>query len=200
MKKLKYILAAVALSMGLAGCMDLQDSYDYKPANIDNHIYMSAMEFIESRQDIFSQLKRAIVHSEIDQAIYTQTARNYTYLLLTNSAFAGASGILSSHGAANVEAMDKATLRNILLYHTVQGYYHGLGTLSFDAVNVITLWDSPQAIMTLKLNNRVSIEQYSRLVVNDMAGTSAPVTATVSNILATNGAIHVLDKEAIYKP
>ncbi len=193
-------IAAVLLGITLTGCMPLQDSYDYKPANIDNNVYMDTWDFIESRQDIFSQLSRAITHSEIDPEIYRQTDRRYTYLLLTNTAFGGATGLLATYGASSVEQMDKAVMRDILLYHTVNGYYHGLGTLSFDAVNVITLWDSPDAIMTMKLNNRNSLEQYSRLVVNDLAGSSTAVTATVSNILTTNGAVHVFDKPLIYKP
>ncbi|MDR2628102.1 MAG: hypothetical protein LBC40_08740, partial [Dysgonamonadaceae bacterium] len=91
-------------------------------------------------------------------------------------------------------------LRNILLYHTINGYYHGLGTLSFDAINVITLWNHPNAIMTLKLNNSPSIESYSRLVINDTAGSSTAVTAETSNIFTTNGVVHIVNKQIIYKP
>ena len=96
--------------------------------------------------------------------------------------------------------MDKETLKNILLYHTVDGYYHGLGTLNFDPTYVITLWKSPDAFMTLRLNNKNSIEQYSRLIINDMAGNSTPVTAITSNILTTNGVVHVVDTQIVFKP
>lgn len=54
--------------------------------------------------------------------------------------------------------------------------------------------------MTLKLNNSASIESYSRLVINDMLGNSTPVTAMTSNILTTNGAVHVVGQEIVYKP
>ena len=54
--------------------------------------------------------------------------------------------------------------------------------------------------MTLRLNNKNSIEQYSRLIINDMAGNSTPVTAITSNILTTNGVVHVVDTQIVYKP
>jgi uncharacterized surface protein with fasciclin (FAS1) repeats len=192
--------AALLCLAALPGCLGLQEDYEYEPDNIDNHLYMTAWEFIESRPDIFSQLKRAIAHSGIDRSVYMQAEKKYTWLLLNNSAFAGAGGLLANNGAADVEDMDRETLRNILLYHTVDGYYHGLGTLSFDAIHVITLWRDPMAIMTLKLSNSPDIEAYSRLVVNDTAGSSATVTAETSNLLASNGAVHIVNKQIIYKP
>lgn len=200
MKTLKLYIILCISSLCLFSCLDIQDSYDYEPANIDNNVYMNTWEFIQSRPDAFSSLQTAIECSGIDLSIYTQTEKKYTYLLLHNDAFKGANGILSNYGVASIEDMNKETLTNILLYHVIDGYYHGLGTLNFDPINVITLWKSPNAFMTLKLNNSASIESYSRLVINDMLGNSTPVTAMTSNILTTNGAVHVVGQEIIYKP
>ena len=185
MKTLKLYIILCISSLCLFSCLDIQDSYDYEPANIDNNVYMNTWEFIQSRPDAFSSLQTAIECSGIDLSIYTQTEKKYTYLLLHNDAFKGANGILSNYGVASIEDMDKETLTNILLYHVI---------------NVITLWKSPNAFMTLKLNNSASIESYSRLVINDMLGNSTPVTAMTSNILTTNGAVHVVGQEIVYKP
>ena len=200
MKNIVLSLTTTLYCLLFSSCLGIQSSYDYEPANIDNNVHMNTWEFIQSRPDAFSSLKRAIEHSGIDINIYTQTDRKYTYLLLHNDAFKGANGILSNYGAASIEDMDKETLKNILLYHTVDGNYHGLGTLNFDPTYVITLWKSPDAFMTLRLNNKNSIEQYSRLIINDMAGNSTPVTAITSNILTTNGVVHVVDTQIVYKP
>ncbi|MDR2628046.1 MAG: hypothetical protein LBC40_08455, partial [Dysgonamonadaceae bacterium] len=110
MNKVGYIIILICLAV-LPACLELQEDYEYKPANLDNNVYMSAWEFVESRQDLFSQLKRAVIHSEIDPSVYTQSEKKYTWILLNNSAFAGVSGLLANNGAATVEDMDKETLR-----------------------------------------------------------------------------------------
>lgn len=196
MKRIERYMGILAVMIGLSGCLDYQDSYDYEPKNKDHLIYMSAWDFINVRQDVFSLLKQAIEYTELT-GVYTQTEQLCTYLLLDNTAMAT---IMTNAQVSNVTDMDKESLKNVLLYHTVDGYYHGVGTLSFDPVYVVTLWRSQDAIMTLKLDNTRTYTRYSTLLINDGLGSSTLVRATTSNLLATNGAIHVISKQVIYKP
>ena len=59
MKTLKLYIILYISSLCLSSCLDIQDSYDYEPANIDNNVYMNTWEFIQSRPDAFSSLQTA---------------------------------------------------------------------------------------------------------------------------------------------
>lgn len=203
-------MLVLSFAVMLGGCLDIQGSYDYKPSLVDPNLNMSAWEFIESRTDTFSILKQAIEF--VDQTypgfkdLYTQTDRKYTYLFLNNAGFTATTGGVfrnAGGGIASVSQMNPAALRNILLYHIVDGFYHSHsreGSLSFDPINVITMLRSQDAIMTMKISNANSRTEFSRLIVNDTAGSSTPVMAATSNLIATNGAIHVFSRQIVYVP
>lgn len=206
MKAIKYIIFALLATI-MVSCYDLQESYDYQPSYVNPYIEMTAWEFIEHRQDTFSILKEAIEFVDATSPgfkdLYTQTDRKYTYLFLNNGGFTRTNGVFPNAGVSSVSEMDPLKLKDILLYHIVDGYYHSHsveGSLNFDPINVITLLKSQDAVMTMKLNDRTSRESYSRLVINDNAGSSTAVSAATSNLLATNGAIHVFSQQLIYKP
>lgn len=203
---IKFIVCLVLLVMA-TGCYDLQESYDYKPVNADPYLHKSAWEFIEARQDTFSLLKQAILRVDTAypgfQNYYAQTDKKYTFMFLNNAAFRDKDGVFANTGKKEVSAIDPEVLKNILSYHIIDGYYHSLdvsGTLNFDPINVITLWRSQDAIMTLRLNNSVTQINYSRLIVNNNTGSSPTRTAVTSNLIATNGIIHVFSHQLIYRP
>ncbi|MDU1891544.1 MAG: fasciclin domain-containing protein [Dysgonomonas sp.] len=205
-KIIKYILAMSFLAI-LAGCYDLQESYDYEPVNANPYLNVSAWEFIEARQDTFSLLKQAIEHVDASfpgfKDYYKQSDKKYTFMFLNNAAFRDKDGVFVNTGQKEISAIDPVVLKDILSYHIVDGYYHSLdreGSLNFDPINVITLWKSQDAVMTLRLNNSVTQVNYSRLIVNNNTGTSPTRTAVTSNLIATNGVIHVFSQQIIYKP
>jgi hypothetical protein len=187
------ISAVLAL---LTGCWGIQESYDYRPVNTDPHINMTVWEFIEARQDTFSYLKQAIEY--VDAAYpgfkdcYTQTDKKYTFLLLNNAGFTGTSGVFRYFGVSAMESITPAALGNMLLYHTVNGHYHCLdisGTVNFKPVSVISALKLQKGVLAMKVNNTDSRTSFSRLIVTDYLGTAR--TAATSNLLATNGVIHV---------
>ena len=199
MKTILKITLALLFGYNLTGCMPLQDNYEYVPVNASPYIYMTAWEFINTRQDVFSSLKEAIEYVETaypgTQALYSQTERKYTYMFMTNDAF---KSLLGTHSLNTIQEMDVDLLHDILLYHIVDGYYHSLsaeGNLSFDNIYVITLLRSQDAVMSLKINNYDGRTSYSRLVVNDDMTNN---TAVSSNIVATNGIINSFNKPLIY--
>lgn len=207
MKQIVKYLAIIYLLIGVSGCYPIQESYDYKPVQADPYVNMTAWEFIESRQDVFSLLKEAIEY--VDESfpeigiskIYQQTEHKYTFCFLNDK---GMEDVMKNNGnVTSVTDIDPAVLRDILLYHIIDGYYHSLdvsGSLNFDPIYVVTLWKSPKAIMTLKINDKESNTEYSRLYANYGAGASTARLAVTSNIIANNGVIHVFNNQLIYVP
>ena len=211
---MKYTIKSLILLLTaccLHGCYGIQESYDYKPAKANPYLNQSVWEYIESRQDIFSLFKECVEH--VDAAypgfkdLYTQTTEKYTYLLLTNNAFSGTQGIFNQIGGSTaiteVDALDPEKLRDALLYHIVEGHYHSLdvsGSLSFSRIYVVTLLKKQDAIMTMKLEDNTGRNYYTRLVVNENTGSSLERWAKTSNLVATNGIIHIFDSYIYYKP
>lgn len=204
--KIKNIFLLSLMTL-MIGCLDIQDSYDYEPSNANPYLEMTTWEFIVQRQDTFSILKSAIEY--VDTAypgfknLYTQTDKKYTYLLLNDAGFTATGGVFKNSGVTSVQAMNPEKLRDILLYHIVEGAYHSLnteGSLNFEPINVITLLKSQNAVMTMCISNANSRTDYSRLKINQNLGSSTVVTAATSNLMPTNGVIHVFSQQIIYKP
>lgn len=207
MRILKYTILSLLTAL-ISGCYGIQESYDYEPANANSYLEMTAWEFIEQRQDTFSLLKRAIEHVDASfpgfKNLYQQTDKKYTYLLLNEIAIRWKStGVYGYLGINSIEDADPAKLRDVLLYHIVDGYYHSLspdGLLTFDPINVKTLLDNEKGIMTMKISNVAQRLEYSRLKINENAGSSTVFTAVTSNLITTNGVIHVFSQHLFYKP
>ena len=179
----------------LSGCMGVQENYKYTPSNCSNVVTMTVWDFIKSRPDVFSELRNAVRSSGIDSTLYYSNTSKYTYLLLNNEAITNLIAIIGP-----INSTTKSKWVNILSYHIIDGYYHGLGTLNFDPTYVITLWRSQDAIMTLQLESRNSFN-YSRLVVNGLDPAWTLLTSTykyavTSNLMCTNGVCHVLNRYA----
>lgn len=191
----------------MVGCLDIQGSYDYEPSNANPYLSVTAWEFIEQRQDTFSILKEAIEYVDVAypgfKNLYTQTDKKYTYLFLDDAGFTATGGVFKNAGVSSVQAMNPEKLRDILLYHIVEGCYHSLsigGSLNFEPINVITLLKSQDAVMTMRISDANSRTDYSRLKINENAGSSPVITAATSNLIPTNGVIHVFSKQLIYIP
>lgn len=200
---MKTILYCLILATVFASCdkLPLQDSFDYKPAPKNNRVNMTAWEYIQTNPEIFSNFE-ILVTEVFDPAYYSQRENKYTYLLLNN---AGVTELLNKYGVTiatlnQLTPEQKESLCNRLRYHIVNGYYHGVGTLSFEPVFVITLWKDPQAFMTMRVQKTIDYKTHSRVQVNYMAGSSTARTPVLSNILANNGAIHIFANVLEYRP
>lgn len=190
-----FVIISIGCVMLLSGCLGIQEDYKYTPSNSSNVVNMSVWDFMKSRPDAFSQLTDAVRSSKMDSTLYSSSTKKYTYLLLNNTAMSSLTAILGP-----VNSTTKSKWINVLSYHIVDGYYHGLGTLNFDPTYVVTLWRSQDAIMTLQLESRNSFN-YSRLVVNGLDPAWTLLTSTykyavTSNLMCTNGVCHVLNRHA----
>lgn len=87
MKKIINILFGVVLLFGMTSCelfgLDYQEDADFVAKKTDNNVNMTALQFINSRPDIFSSLIDAIEYTGL-QSLYEETGN--TFILLTNNA------------------------------------------------------------------------------------------------------------------
>ncbi len=211
-KSIKYIFIFF-LSIHLSGCWGIQESYDYKPDNVDQHTNMSAWEFIESRPDVFSLYKEAIEY--VDESYpgfkdyFTKKETLYTYLILNNTAFTSESttapGLYMKYGirtpsTATVRSINVDDMKKILSYSIIKGCYHAIdvsGAIGFEPMNVISVWESQEAEITLCMNEGRTTS-FSALVVNRGVPNHPEVIARNCNYLLTNGAAHVFNAQYFY--
>lgn len=163
--KLIYILLLVCCSVLLVQCNKLQDGYDYNPSYYDTHINMTVMDFMRSRQDMFSGMLAAIEYVDKDPAfkdvkeMYSSTGN--TFLLLHNNALtnledANSYWVLNQIQAPHPDTPSKIiyqrgsdwgqyprdTIANLLRYHVLKG------TQTYS-----TLTSSPTWVETFALRN-----------------------------------------------
>lgn len=196
-KLMMFCLALVTLTA--CGDLELQENYDYDSSVADPHINMTAWEFFQSRQDIFSELTKAIEYTELKD-YYTQTETLYTFLALNNDAIRSYME-KNFPGIENITDCDKAAVKNLLLYHIIDGEYSSYGQLPVEPQFVITLLQGEEGLMTMCVRKNPWQGAVGQIVINNTGsnGKSPMRTARTSNIMPVNGVIHVFDKYCYYQ-
>ena len=198
----KYMITALlAVAVLAAGCakLPLQKSHKYNPTSLDRRQGVDCWTFIETNAQL-ATMKEAIEMCGM-QDIYTQTEHKYTFLLLDETAFS--TYILPAMNVGDIGEAPVDELRSILEFHVIKGEYDSYnGAIGYDPVYVITLWQSPDAVMTIKLNDdsSKSNRQQDRVTLMDQCGHSTVIKATSSDYLMTNGPAHILSRNCLYKP
>lgn len=200
-KKIINKLAILILALvTMTGCdLSLQKDYDYNGSVLDPHVKMTAWEYLQSRTDIFSTLIEAIEYTGLKD-YYTQTGNTYTYLALNNTA-------LKSYmadrypGAKLISECDKDAVKKLLLYHIVDGDYSAYGNLQVEPMFVLTMLKGEEGLMTMLVRKNPWQADAGKVVVNDTGsnGNSPMKSAVTSNIMPTNGVIHVFESYCYYK-
>ena len=157
MKKTIYRTLFFCLSViALAGCdLELQKNYDYEASVDDPHVNVTAWEYFQDHQDVFSEFTTAIEYTGLKD-YYTQTENKYTYLALNNTA-------MQSYrenafpGIASITDCDKETVKNMLLYHIVDGEYSSYGQLQVEAMFVLTMLPGEKGLMTMSVLSLIHI-------------------------------------------
>lgn len=195
----KSILLLVVLSTMATSCLELQRDYNYQSSVLDPHVNMTAWEYLETRTDLFSILLEALEYTGMKD-YYTQTDALYTYLALTNTA-------LTSYmqdrfpGATSITECDLASVQKLLKYHIVDGEYSSYKHLKVEPMYVLTLLKGEEGLMTMLTRKNPWQADAGKIVVNDTGsnGSSYMRLAVTSNIIPTNGVIHVFDAFCYYK-
>ena len=204
MKKL-HIFAIAALSLALAACngFTVQKDYKYKSQPLDPHVGMDAWEYMQSREDL-SEMVEAVEYTGM-QDYYTQTDRTITYLFLNNTAM---ESFRNTHAQIErISFWDKDEVTRLLLYHMVVGEYHSLNQkLPVQPIYVKTLLEGEWGMMTLKVNKSSSNSigypiANGNIVANEKGSifNSRQASSVASNIMPTNGFIHIMNDYAMYR-
>lgn len=186
--------------LALTSCeLSLQKDYDYESSVADPYVKVAAWEFFQDHKDQFSELIAAIEYTGLKD-YYTQTDNKYTFLALNNVAmrdyrdkeFAGAASILDC---------DQAKVRDMLLYHIIDGEYSSYGQLQVEPMFVLTLLKGENGLMTMSVWKNPWQAAVGKIIVNQSGsnGKSPQRQAKTSNILPTNGVIHVFENYCKYQ-
>ena len=205
MKTFKTIAALFAVIAALVSCSDfrLQTDYHYTSAPLDPHVGMNAWEYMQSRADL-SEMVEAVQYTGMED-YYTQTDRTITYLFLNNTAMAN---FRNTHSQIEkIEFWDKDEVTRLLLYHMVIGEYHSLNKkLPVQPMYVKTLLDGEWGLMTLKVNKSSSNSigypiANGNIVANEKGSifNSRQSSSVASNIMPTNGVIHIMNDYAMFR-
>ncbi|MFZ6010416.1 MAG: fasciclin domain-containing protein [Bacteroidota bacterium] len=203
-----FILFASALVFSSCEFMGLglQEDYEYTPRTLDPHINMTVMEFLQSSPGHqLDSLLSAIQYAGLTDE-FSKPGR--TFFFLHNLAIYR----LDSKGKVDVNCyFGKYTVngkpatkwkdypveqvRNLLLYHMVEGEYT-YDNLTPDNIELITLSTAAKNKMLLRIVN----DRDSKVTINEFFGSIKVVRARTSNLLATDGTIHIVGDFAEYGP
>ena len=197
MKRIYFILMTIALLAVSCDKLPLQKSHDFDPKPLDPHQGITCWEYVTKTYDL--QLMKQAVEKCGMEELYAQQKAEYTYLLLDDTAFN--SYVFTQLEAGSIADADADKLRDILLFHIIKGEYSSYnGMLGYEPVHVLTLWNSLDAVMTIKLNNDKSLssKRQDKVTLMDQCGSSTVIYARTSDLLMTNGPAHILSRNCVY--
>ena len=197
MKRIYLILMTIALVAVSCDKLPLQKSHDFDPKPLDPHQGITCWEYVTKTYDL-QLMKQAVEKCGLTE-LYSQEKAEYTYLLLDDSAFT--TYVFPQIEVSSVEEADADALRNILLFHIIKGEYSSYnGMLSYEPAHVLTMWNSLDAVMTIKLNNykTLSSKRQDKVTFMDQCGSSTVIYARTSDLLMTNGPAHILSRNCLY--
>jgi len=196
-----YILTITALCVTLLPSCDmpLQTHYDYEESVIDPHTNSTAWEYIQTRPDLFSLLIEALEYTGLKR-YYQQNDSLYTFLALTNEAMQSYINYTPPR-QNDLTKIDIEVITNMLKYHIIQGRYSAYyNELPVNPMFVPTLLKNESGLLTLVVRKSPWPGLVGQVAVNDAQsnGSSPYRTARTSNIITTNGVIHVFDHYSYY--
>lgn len=192
MKKILNIALSAMTVISVISCgLKLQTNEPYEGEKLDPHEYVSAWEFMQKHSDIFASMMKAVETCGLKD-YYTQTSKTYTYIVFSEEEMA--------KSVANIEAdpSEVRALKDTLLFHIIDGDYHGYGTLGFMPVDVTTLL-GPDYRMTMALTGHANSEyEIERVVLmRGLVDSADEPQSDGANHLCTNGPVHIFSKKAI---
>lgn len=217
------ILVLLFTSAFISGCtlmgLDAQEDYDRKPHTLDPHINKTAWEFIKERattgDKTFERLLAGIVYSEIDTLEYMKPGRTFIVMnkeavTVTNKAPNGMwqNFLVANKAATAWTNYPKEFVKNYLLYMIIEGEYNHYTMPAVKSVEVQTIspkgyWNAlptgitlagfkpnPDSKMYMRISNgpNGNTQDYP-IILNDNNN-----NVRTSDILATNGTVHVVER------
>jgi len=203
--KLLYFVTLLTVVLTWMSCdnLQLQTNYDYQPEALDPHINMTAWEFMNSRPDIFSIMIDAVKYAEMED-VYSQTDSVMTYLFINNT---GMESYVNARGLVSITSADVNKIRKLLQYHIIKGEYHAYAKkLPVEPIYVKNLLNEEDGLVTIKVNKSSQPSVGSpiangNVVINETSSnfSSKRISSITSNLMPTNGVIHVFSDFSYYK-
>jgi len=201
----RLLLLSVCTLLTFSGCkkLALQKSYDYEGTALDPHVDMTAWAYMQSRPDVFSLMKEAVDYAGMS-SYYDQKDAKYTYLFINNT---GMNAFLVKYNTIAIQGIDVEKVKKMLMYHIIEGEYHAYNKkLPVEPIYVKTMLSGEDGLMTIKVNKSAASSVGAPItngnILVNMKGSnfsSTSISSVTSNILPTNGAIHVFTGVATYK-
>ena len=205
MKQLKFnIITIICLSIiTLSSCnLALQTDAVYEGVALDPHVNMTALAYLNSKPEL-SDMVDAIERAGLD-TIYSQTKIKYTFLIIKNPALTDWANRL---GYLSVKSVPKETVQNLLKYHVIVGEYSGYHKPTpVVPIYVRNLLKGEDALITFKIS-KSAWPTYDLAVttgnvsINTLGsnGSSLSISSTTTNLLTTNGVVHIFPKLSYYQ-
>lgn len=222
-RKIFFQIIFVSISLVVfSGCqlagLDLQKDFEYDASLRDSKISMNAMEFMESRADLFSSMIEAVKYAGLTDE-YTQPGR--TFLFLTNRALAdetyapSGTNVMGSYFACNKvpnpaynpadatkgpqfltpdswDVYPVQQVKDFLLYHIIKEEVTYRNAKAFATFYESLAYKS--AGDTTKVNVYLVNDRNAALRINGFIGSrKTDLAPRTGGIECTNGVIHVLD-------
>lgn len=201
MKNKVYILLGVCLILfAFISCeLELQKDYDYKPSVDEPHLNITAWEYFKNNEVIFADFIEAIEYAELKE-YYIRTDKKFTYLVLENAAMRSFRERLFP-GVTTITDCDKEAVKEMLLYHIIDGEYSSYGQLKVEPMFVLTMLPGEQGLMTMSVWKNPWQAAVGKILINETGsnGNSPQRKVKTSNIMPLNGVIHILDQYCYYQ-
>lgn len=217
--KIRNILLYFSLLIGLSSCelfgLEFSQGADYDAKDSDNNVNMSAWEFMQAHEELFSSMMDAIEYAGL-QSLYLEPGN--TYILLTNSALTGSGStsywsreLVELNGEkvrpAVWEQYPKEQIVQMLSYHVIKGEYsfynlssvakwcetYGKGTFEY-VKNGETLQGDTAVLSMVVAQDRtlpLQLNNYSWNYRGELSNSQS--SCRTSNVKLTNGYAHVTD-------
>lgn len=218
MKKLSFIITAaifsITVSVTFTSCsifgLDWQKDYNRVVDTVDAHVYKNAWEYLKQRSittktdTVFKRMYDGIIYSGIDTNEYIQS--NRTFIFLHNDAIYRSKATDCYYGAVKDTlgktlgttwtTYRKSDVKAYLQYLIIQGQYSHY-TLPITNVTVQTIApagtygsvNNPNSVMKMMVLNGSNGNTQ-----DDPVTLNSTIYVRTSDIMPTNGVIHVIDK------
>lgn len=185
MKNLKtnYFLLIGILSILVTSC-EIQENFEYQKSGVTGDLGVNAWEFIQAN-DSLVLLEAAIIRAGLESSYTTMDAK--TFIAPTNSAF---ESYLETNAYTSLDDVPVPILKNTLKYHIVTDVVLFTDPDLSESNKPIAYDTENGQIMFLSHNTNY------QGIVNQ--GTSKQWTILTSNLVPTNGAIHVVPSIVFY--
>lgn len=177
----KY-LVGLCVSMLFFSC-EIQEDFKYQYAEDNTRLEVSAFEYIR-QNDMFSMLAQAIEITGLD-AVYKNNG--YTFIIPSDQAF---KDYMNDNGYSSIADIPLPILKNILKYHIVEG------EINFNDPELSSS-NKPIAYMT-ENGQDMFLSHTSTYVGLINEGTNRQWQISTSNLVPTNGVMHVVNNIVYY--